>query len=186
MFDLPLNKVQVYAPDPGGGFGGKQNVKFEPLLAHVSLRTGRPCRLVPTLEEIFQAVRRAASTIKVRSGFAGAGDLVFRDIFPDYLIGAYVDIADRVMTKGNYPGCGPYCSPPDKRYGKTSEQLDPAARQLAFEDLETAFAEAAGAADAGVARNSGVARNAGDTTRRLAPKRNPGHLPDHLASTSNR
>ncbi|WP_205857402.1 xanthine dehydrogenase family protein molybdopterin-binding subunit, partial [Phytoactinopolyspora endophytica] len=51
LFDLPLSKVRVFAPDPGGGFGGKQNPKLEPLLIHLSMRTGRPCRLVLTLEQ---------------------------------------------------------------------------------------------------------------------------------------
>lgn len=108
LFDLPLAKVRVLAPDPGGGFGGKQNPKFEPLLTYLSMRTGRPCRLVLTLEETFQAVRRAAAEIRVRTGFSRSGDLVFQDIACDYLIGAYVDIAERVMTKGSYLGCGPY------------------------------------------------------------------------------
>lgn len=108
LFDLPLTKVQVYAPDPGGGFGGKQNPKFEPLLAYLSRHVGRPCRLVLSLEETFQAVRRAAAKISVRSGFSKEGDIVFHDIASDYLIGAYVDIAERVMTKGNYLACGPY------------------------------------------------------------------------------
>ena len=111
LFDLPLTKVQVFAPDPGGAFGGKQNPKLEPLLIHFSLRTGRPCRLVLTLEETFQAVRRAAASIHVRSGFTSAGDLVFQDIESNYLIGAYADIAERVMTKGNYLACGPYRTP---------------------------------------------------------------------------
>ena len=59
-------------------------------------------------------------------------------------------------------------------YGKRSEQLDPDERQLAFEDLETAVAEAETDVDA---LN---ARNADGTTRRPAAKRNLGHLPDHL------
>ena len=58
-------------------------------------------------------------------------------------------------------------------YGKKSEQLSPDARQLAFEDLETAVAEAEAAS------NADVARNADGTTRRQMAKRNPGHLPDH-------
>ena len=111
LFALPLTRVRVLAPDPGGGFGGKQNPKFEPLLTHLSLRTGRPCRLVLSLEETFQAVRRAAAEIHVRTGFSRAGDIVFQDIAADYLIGAYVDIAERVMTKGSYLGCGPYRVP---------------------------------------------------------------------------
>ena len=59
-------------------------------------------------------------------------------------------------------------------YGKRSEQLDPDERQLAFEDLETAVAEAEAAGDA---LN---ARNADGAPRRPATKRNLGHLPDHL------
>ena len=59
-------------------------------------------------------------------------------------------------------------------YGKRSEQLDTDARQLAFEDLETAVAEAEAAGDAL------HARLADGTQRRPAAKRNLGHLPDHL------
>jgi CO/xanthine dehydrogenase Mo-binding subunit/aerobic-type carbon monoxide dehydrogenase small subunit (CoxS/CutS family) len=111
LLDLPLTQVRVFAPDPGGGFGGKQNPKFEPLVTYLALRTGRPCRLVLTLEETFQAVRRAAAEIRVCSGFSRSGDLVFQDIKSDFLIGAYADIAERVMTKANYLGCGPYRTP---------------------------------------------------------------------------
>jgi CO/xanthine dehydrogenase Mo-binding subunit/aerobic-type carbon monoxide dehydrogenase small subunit (CoxS/CutS family) len=111
LFDLPLTQVRVFAPDPGGGFGGKQNPKFEPLVTHLSLRTGRPCRLVLSLEETFQAVRRAAAEIRIRTGFTRSGHLVFQDIKSDFLIGAYADIAERVMTKSNYLACGPYRTP---------------------------------------------------------------------------
>lgn len=111
LFDLPLSDVRVLAPDPGGGFGGKQIPKYEPLVAYASRKVGRPCRLVLTLEETFQAVRRAAATVHVRSGFTSQGDLVFHDIRSDYLIGAYVDVAERVTTKGNYLACGPYRVP---------------------------------------------------------------------------
>jgi CO/xanthine dehydrogenase Mo-binding subunit len=43
---LPLAKVRVLAPDPGGAFGGKQHTKFEPLVALMALRAGRPARLI--------------------------------------------------------------------------------------------------------------------------------------------
>ena len=65
---LPLSKVRVLAPDPGGGFGGKQHAKYEPLVAFMALRAGRPVRLVLSLEETFQAVRRAAAEVRVRTG----------------------------------------------------------------------------------------------------------------------
>ena len=37
--------------------------------------------------------------------------LAFQDIKSDFLIGAYADIAERVMTKASYLGCGPYRTP---------------------------------------------------------------------------
>ena len=111
VLGLPLAKVRVLSPDPGGAFGGKQHVKYEPLVAFMALRTGRPVRLVLTLEETFQAVRRASAKIHVRTGFRADGTVAFQDIAADYLIGAYADIADRVVGKGTYTGCGPYRVP---------------------------------------------------------------------------
>jgi CO/xanthine dehydrogenase Mo-binding subunit len=111
VLGLPLAKVRVLAPDPGGGFGGKQHAKYEPLVAFLALRTGRPVRLVLSLEETFQAVRRAAAEVHVRTGLRADGSLAFQDIAADYLIGAYVDIADRVVSKGSYVGAGPYRMP---------------------------------------------------------------------------
>lgn len=111
LLGLPLAKVRVIAPDPGGAFGGKQHAKLEPLVAMMALRSGRPVRLILTLEQTFQAVRRASTEIRVRTGFDSDGTLAFQDIQADYLIGAYADIADRVVGKGSFPGCGPYRVP---------------------------------------------------------------------------
>ena len=111
LLDLPLAKVRVFSPDPGGGFGGKQHAKYEPLVAFMALRAGRPVRLVLSLEETFQAVRRGASEIRVRTGFRHDGTLAFRDIEANYLIGAYADIADRTVAKGSYTANGPYVVP---------------------------------------------------------------------------
>lgn len=111
ILDLPLAKVRIVAPDPGGAFGGKQHAKFEPALAYLSLRLGRPVRLELTLEESFQAVRRAASEIHIRSGFGSDGTLIFQDILSNYLIGAYADIAPRVVSKASYIAAGPYRTP---------------------------------------------------------------------------
>ena len=111
LLDLPLAKVRVHAPDPGGAFGGKQHAKYEPLLAFMARAIGRPVRLVLTLEETFQAVRRGAASVHVRTGFRRDGTLVFRDLEANYLIGAYADIADRTVAKGSYTSMGPYRTP---------------------------------------------------------------------------
>jgi CO/xanthine dehydrogenase Mo-binding subunit len=111
VLDLPLARVRVLAPDPGGGFGGKQHAKLEPLVAFMALRAGRPCRLVLSLEQTFQAVRRTCTEVHVRTGLMADGTLAFVDVKADYNIGAYADIADRVVAKGSYPAAGPYRVP---------------------------------------------------------------------------
>jgi CO/xanthine dehydrogenase Mo-binding subunit len=108
LFDLPISTVRVHAPDPGGGFGGKGFPKYEPLVAAIALDLGRPVRLVLSLEETFQAVRRAAARIRLRAGFHTDGDLLFIDAIHDFLMGAYADIAPRVISKATYFAAGPY------------------------------------------------------------------------------
>jgi len=159
ILGLPLSKVRVIAPDPGGAFGGKQHVKFEPLVAYMALRTGRPVRLILTLEETFQAVRRNSSEIAVRTGFRSDGTVTFREIRADYLLGAYADISDRVVGKGTYPGNGPYRVPASRIVARAilshtppstafrgfgapqvnwavESNLDEAARQLGLDGLQ--------------------------------------------------
>ena len=104
-------RVRIIAPDPGGGFGGKGWPKFEPLMAFLALRTGRPVRLVLTLEETFQQVRRTSARDHVRTGFDATGGSSFRTSHADFLIGAYADIGGRVVSKASYAACGPYRTP---------------------------------------------------------------------------
>ena len=63
LLNLPLAKVRVFAPDPGGAFGGKQHAKYEPLLAFMALRAGRPmdsCSRSKRRSRRFAAVPRAS------------------------------------------------------------------------------------------------------------------------------
>jgi CO/xanthine dehydrogenase Mo-binding subunit len=119
ILGMPLSRVRVFAPDPGGAFGGKQHTKYEPLVAFAALRARRPVRLILTLEETFQAARRASCEIRVRTGVHRDGTLAFEDIEANYLIGAYADIADRVVAKGSYPGAGPYNVPAVRIIGRS-------------------------------------------------------------------
>jgi CO/xanthine dehydrogenase Mo-binding subunit len=108
---LPISQVRIVVPDAGGGFGGKGYPKYEPLMALMALRVGRPLRLVLTLEESFQASRRAACRVHLRTGFDAEGTLSFQDVEADFLIGAYADIGDRVVSKAGYTATGPYRTP---------------------------------------------------------------------------
>ncbi|MGI9647325.1 MAG: xanthine dehydrogenase family protein molybdopterin-binding subunit [Acidimicrobiia bacterium] len=108
LLELPIAKVRIRAPDPGGGFGGKGFPKYEPLVAMMAVELGRPVRLVLTLEETFQAVRRTNARLGCRMGFARDGELLFVDTVDDFLMGAYADIAPRVISKSTYFAAGPY------------------------------------------------------------------------------
>jgi CO/xanthine dehydrogenase Mo-binding subunit len=107
----PISRVRIVAPDPGGGFGGKGWPKFEPLVAYLALAVGRPVRLVLTLEETFQQVRRTSATVRARTGFTREGRIVFQDLETNFLLGAYADIGVRVVSKASYAACGPYRTP---------------------------------------------------------------------------
>jgi len=107
----PLAKVRIVAPDPGGAFGGKGWPKFEPLVAVLALRLGRPVRLVLTLEETFQAARRTSARIRARTAFDSEGHILSQSLSTDFLIGAYADIGVRVVSKASYAACGPYRTP---------------------------------------------------------------------------
>jgi len=107
----PIARVRIVAPDPGGGFGGKGWPKFEPLLALLALRLGRPVRLVLTLEETFQQARRTSARIHAKTGFDREGRIVSQELNTDFLIGAYADIGVRVVSKASYAACGPYRTP---------------------------------------------------------------------------
>ena len=109
--EMPIARVRIIAPDPGGGFGGKGWPKVEPLMAWLALKLGRPVRLVLTLEESFQASRRASARIRARSGFSNDGRFIFQDLEADFLLGAYADIGGRVVSKASYSACGPYRVP---------------------------------------------------------------------------
>ena len=133
VLGMPLAKVRVFAPDPGGAFGGKQHAKYEPLVAFLALRTGRPVRLVLTLEETFQAVRRGASRSTSGPASGSDGTIVFRDIRADYLIGAYADIADRTVGKGSFSSNGPVqrARPSGSSPGASSRTRSPRRRSAA-------------------------------------------------------
>ncbi|OFW67495.1 MAG: xanthine dehydrogenase [Actinobacteria bacterium RBG_16_68_21] len=111
VLGMPLSKVRVIAPDPGGGFGGKQHPKLEPLVAFMAMRAGRPVRLILSLEEAFQGVRRAGTEVKVRMGLKSDGTLVFQDYVNRFLIGAYGDTGDRISAKASFLSAGPYRTP---------------------------------------------------------------------------
>lgn len=76
LFDLPAEKVRVVCGRVGGGFGAKQEVFTEDLVAQAALRTGRPVQMEFTRAEEFAAtVTRHPMAIRIKVGARRDGTL---------------------------------------------------------------------------------------------------------------
>ncbi len=53
--DVPLSRIRVIKPRVGGGFGGKQALHGEMFVSLVTLRTGKPSKMVYTRKEVFES-----------------------------------------------------------------------------------------------------------------------------------
>lgn len=53
--EFPISRIRVIKPRVGGGFGGKQAIHGELIVASVTIRTGKPCKLVYTRKEVFES-----------------------------------------------------------------------------------------------------------------------------------
>ena len=69
ILDVPVQKIRVIKPRIGGGFGSKQEVLLEDVVAMFALRTGRPCIWRFTREENFRTGRtRHPIRVRIRLG----------------------------------------------------------------------------------------------------------------------
>ncbi len=70
VLGIPVGKIRVIKPRIGGGFGGKQEILNEELVAAVTLKTGRPARIEYTRkEELYAARMRHPELVTFRLGF---------------------------------------------------------------------------------------------------------------------
>ena len=103
IFDLPMDKVRVFCERVGGGFGGKQEMFVEDILALAAIKTGRPVKLELTREEQFIATStRHPMRVTVTAGADKNGILTALqlDVLSD--TGAYGNHAGPVM----FHACG--------------------------------------------------------------------------------
>ncbi|WP_025037685.1 molybdopterin-dependent oxidoreductase [Bradyrhizobium sp. DOA9] len=98
IFQLPMDKVRVFCERVGGGFGGKQEMFVEDILALGALKTGRPVKLELTREEQFIATStRHPMRIHVKAGADSDGKLTALQLDVLSNTGAYGNHAGPVM-----------------------------------------------------------------------------------------
>ena len=112
ILSLPINKVRFIMSPVGGGFGGKEDMIYQGMLALAAMKTGQPVRLVYTREEsIISTAKRHPARIAYRMGFKSDGRITavqFKMISDG---GAYGMSTEGVMRKAAILSCGPYNIP---------------------------------------------------------------------------
>lgn len=111
MLGFSISRIRVKSNDLGGGFGGRGYPKIEPAAAFFAWKLQRPVKISLTAEEGFMVAQREAAHIKISTGFNKERKIVFQDIVLNFLVGAYDDIAPKVVSKAGFLAAGPYRTP---------------------------------------------------------------------------
>lgn len=109
ILNLPISKVRFIMSPVGGGFGGKEDMIYQGMLALLAMKTGRPVRLVFTREEsIISTAKRHPARINLKMGLRNNGRItaVLFEALCDG--GSYGMSTEGVMRKMAILGCGPY------------------------------------------------------------------------------
>jgi CO/xanthine dehydrogenase Mo-binding subunit/aerobic-type carbon monoxide dehydrogenase small subunit (CoxS/CutS family) len=112
ILDLPINKVRFIMSPVGGGFGGKEDMIYQGMLALAAMKTGQPVRLVYTREEsIISTAKRHPARIAYKMGFKSDGRITAAEFRMISDGGAYGMSTEGVMRKAAILSCGPYNIP---------------------------------------------------------------------------
>ncbi len=106
---LPINKVRMIMSPVGGGFGGKEDMLYQGMLAIMAMKTGRPVRLTFTREEsITVSAKRHPAHVRYKMGLTREGRITASEIRIENDGGAYGCSTEGVMRKMAILGAGPY------------------------------------------------------------------------------
>ena len=108
--DFPLGNIRVVKPYIGGGFGAKQDVVVEPMVAFLTKKlNGLPVQISLTREETFSCTRtRHAFYGKVKAGVDDKGKLMFIDTDVISMNGGYASHGHAIAEAGGAKACTMY------------------------------------------------------------------------------
>jgi CO/xanthine dehydrogenase Mo-binding subunit/aerobic-type carbon monoxide dehydrogenase small subunit (CoxS/CutS family) len=138
----PISKVRFIMSPVGGGFGGKEDMIYQGMLALLAMKTQRPVRLVFTREEsIISTAKRHPSRTVLRMGLMRDGRIRALEMKMICDGGAYGLSTEGVMRKAAILAAGPYAIPNVKvdTYGVYTNNT-PSGAFRSFGALQTAFA----------------------------------------------
>ncbi|MGB7951040.1 MAG: xanthine dehydrogenase family protein molybdopterin-binding subunit [Candidatus Binatia bacterium] len=111
IFKLALNQVRVIVPSVGGGYGGKNHARIEPVVALLARKSRRPVQWILTRDEVFLTGRRFGAVVKIKTGFKRDGRLVARKAEVFYDMGAYALSGPANSKNACLIASGPYHVP---------------------------------------------------------------------------
>src|SRR6476469_3080652 len=138
----PISKVRFIMSPVGGGFGGKEDMIYQGMLALLAMKTLRPVRLVFTREEsIISTAKRHPSRTVLRMGLMRDGRIVASHMTMICDGGAYGLSTEGVMRKAAILAAGPYAIPNVRidTFGIYTNNT-PSGAFRSFGALQTAFA----------------------------------------------
>src|ERR687885_918435 len=108
---LPEDRVRIVVPPLGGGYGGKNFVKLEPMLVAVARKASRPVKLSLSREEEVVTVTKHPAVVTIKTGVKADGTLTARKVDIHWSGGAYADTTPPVARGGGLTATGPYRVP---------------------------------------------------------------------------
>ena len=116
---MPEEKIRVATSPTGGGFGGKDELTVQPVLALLALKAQAPVRMQwSRAESMLAGTKRNPMRIRMRTACDADGMLLAQEV--DLLAdsGAYASLSPGVVETANEHACGPYISPNVKTRGR--------------------------------------------------------------------
>ncbi len=112
MMNLETENVRVIPAATGGGFGSKLDLSLQPLIALVTLKTGRPCRMVYSRgESMASTTKRHPGVMDAKIGADAQGRITGMVFHGDFNTGPYASWGPTVATRVPAHACGPYRTP---------------------------------------------------------------------------
>lgn len=106
---IPMEKVRVKGLITGGGFGGKDGNTVQIYLALVTLKTGRPAKLIFSREEsLVTSYKRHPANVYIKMGFGEDGKIKAFEGKVYFDTGAYAALGPAVLGLGTEHFVGPY------------------------------------------------------------------------------
>ena len=90
ILQMDVSKIKVVPMEIGGGFGGKINVYIKPIAAMLSMKTGKPVKVLMSRADVFEGTGPTpGSYVRVKMGATNDGRITAAEAYLAFEAGAY-------------------------------------------------------------------------------------------------